>query len=54
MEHSNFSRDLIVDSLDLVEVIWEIERNFKVSIPDEEVEKLQTVGQLINYVDERS
>jgi acyl carrier protein len=49
----SFQKDLGVDSLDFCEVVWAVEKNFKLSIPDEEMENIDTVGQLINYVDQR-
>lgn len=50
---THFTDDLAVDSLDLVEVIWEMEKEFKVSIPDEDIEKMTTVGDLVHYIEER-
>ena len=48
---ASFSNDLNIDSLDLFEFIVEIEKEFKMKIPDEEAEKLTTVGSVIDYVD---
>ena len=48
---SNFIQDLGADSLDTVELIMEFEKEFDVSIPDEEAEKIQTVGQAIEYLE---
>ncbi len=50
---TSFIDDLSVDSLDMVEIVWEIEKKFKISIPDEEIERITTIGDLVNYVDER-
>ena len=47
---SSFQEDLNADSLDLVELIMEMEDRFKVKIPDEEAEKITTVGQAVDYV----
>jgi acyl carrier protein len=48
---SSFTNDLGADSLDTVELIMEFEKEFDISIPDEEAEKIQTVGQAIAYVE---
>ncbi|PWT76670.1 MAG: acyl carrier protein [Bacteroidetes bacterium] len=50
---TTFHKDLGIDSLDLVEVIWEVEKKFKVTIPDEELERLHTIGDLADFVDQR-
>lgn len=47
---SNFIQDLGADSLDTVELIMEFEKEFDVSIPDEQAEKIQTVGQAVEYL----
>jgi acyl carrier protein len=47
---TNFSNDLNADSLDTVELVMEFEDEFETSIPDEEAEKIQTVGQAIGYI----
>jgi acyl carrier protein len=49
-EASNFQEDLNADSLDLVELIMEMEDRFKTKIPDEEAEKITTVGQAVDFV----
>ncbi len=46
----NFSNDLGADSLDLVELIMDFEKEFGVQIPDEDAEKIATVGDAINYI----
>jgi len=48
---SNFTNDLGADSLDTVELIMEFEKEFNVSIPDEQAEKIQTVGQAVSYLE---
>ena len=48
---SHFMDDLGADSLDFLELILAIKEKFEVEIPDEEAEKLQTVADLINYVE---
>jgi acyl carrier protein len=47
---TSFVNDLNADSLDTVELVMELEDEFDMSIPDEEAEKLQTVGQAIDYI----
>lgn len=45
--------DLGADSLDVVELIMRLEEKFDVEIPDEEAEKIQTVGDAVNYIQNR-
>ncbi len=47
---TSFVNDLNADSLDTVELIMELEDAFEMSIPDEDAEKIQTVGQAIDYI----
>ena len=47
---SRFAEDLNMDSLDAVEAIMKMEEEFEFSVPDEEAEKLKTVGQMLDYV----
>ncbi len=47
---ASFTNDLGADSLDTVELIMEFEKEFNISIPDEEAENIQTVGQAIEYI----
>ncbi|MFW5682123.1 MAG: acyl carrier protein [Phycisphaeraceae bacterium] len=47
---TNFVNDLNADSLDTVELVMEFEDEFETSIPDEEAEKIQTVGQAIEFI----
>jgi acyl carrier protein len=51
---TSFVNDLNADSLDTVELVMEFEDEFELSIPDEEAEKIQTVGQAIDYIKEHS
>ena len=51
-ESASFIEDLGADSLDTVELVMEFEDEFELSIPDEEAEKIQTVGQAIDYIKE--
>jgi acyl carrier protein len=47
---TNFTNDLHADSLDTVELVMEFEDEFETSIPDEQAEKIQTIGQAIEYI----
>ena len=49
-DSASFTNDLGADSLDTVELIMEFEKEFNVSIPDEEAEKIQTVGDALAYL----
>ena len=49
-ESASFTNDLGADSLDTVELIMEFEKEFNVSIPDEDAEKISTVGDAISYL----
>lgn len=48
---ANFTNDLGADSLDTVELIMEFEKEFDTSIPDDEAEKIATVGDAITYLE---
>jgi len=48
---ASFIDDLGADSLDTVELIMKMEEEFDIEIPDEEAEKLKTVGDVVNYLD---
>ena len=49
-KETSFINDLNADSLDTVELVMEFEDEFDLSIPDEEAEKIQTVGAAVDYV----
>ncbi len=51
---TSFANDLNADSLDTVELVMEFEDEFDTSIPDEQAEKIQTVGNAIDYIVEAS
>ena len=53
-ESAKFIEDLGADSLDTVELIMQLEENFSISIPDEEAEKITTVGDAVRYIDEHA
>ena len=50
---TSFINDLGADSLDQVELVMEFEDEFDLNIPDEEAEKIQTVGDAIKYIEEK-
>lgn len=52
-EESTFVDDLGADSLDRVELIMEFEEEFGIEIPDEDAEKISTVGEAIAYIERR-
>ena len=49
---ASFTNDLGADSLDTVELIMEFEKEFGISIPDDQVEKIGTVGDAVSYIEE--
>ena len=51
---ASFTNDLGADSLDTVELIMEYEKSFGISIPDDEAEKISTVGDAISYIEEHA
>ena len=52
--NASFIEDLGADSLDTVELVMAFEEEFSVEVPDEDAEKLQTVGDVIRYIEERA
>lgn len=50
---TSFINDLGADSLDTVELVMEFEDEFEISIPDEDAEKIQTVGNAIEYIESK-
>ena len=50
---ASFTNDLGADSLDTVELVMALEEEFGIEIPDEDAEKIQTVGDAIKYIEEK-
>lgn len=50
-KEASFTNDLGADSLDTVELIMEFEKEFNIAIPDDQAEKINTVGQAIEYIE---
>ena len=53
-DQTSFITDLGADSLDQVELIMELEDQFDLNIPDEDAEKIETIGDAIKYIEEHS
>ena len=51
-ETASFTTDLGADSLDTVDLIMDFEKEFGIKIPDEQAEKIQTVGDAVAYIEE--
>ena len=51
---ASFVDDLGADSLDTVELVMALEEEFGIEIPDEDAEKIQTVGDAVKYIDEKA
>lgn len=51
---ASFTNDLGADSLDTVELIMEFEKEFDITIPDEDAEKIATVGDAIDYLEQKT
>ena len=52
-DEASFIEDLGADSLDIVELVMEFEKEFNIDIPDEDAEKLRTVGDAVAYLDQK-
>jgi acyl carrier protein len=52
-DSANFIEDLGADSLDIVELVMEFEKEFNIDIPDEDAEKLKTVGDAMAYLNQK-
>ncbi len=53
-ENASFTNDLGADSLDTVELIMEFEKEFNIAIPDDQAEKINTVGEAVKYIQEHA
>ena len=51
---ASFTNDLGADSLDTVELIMEFEKEFNIAIPDDQAEKIATVGDAVTYIEEHA
>ena len=51
---ASFVEDLGADSLDTVELVMELEEEFDIQIPDDQAEKIKTVGEVIDYIERES
>ena len=51
-EATNIQDDLGADSLDIVDLVMSFEEEFDLEIPDEQVEKIKTVGDIVHYIEE--
>ena len=52
-DDASFIDDLGADSLDIVELVMEFEKEFNIDIPDEDAEKLRTVGDAVGYLNQK-
>lgn len=50
---ASFVKDLGIDSLDYAELVMEFEQTFDIKIPDDDAEKMQTIGQAVKYIHEK-
>lgn len=48
---TSFTEDVGADSLDIVELVMELEEEFEITIPDDQAEKIRTVGEAIDYIE---
>ena len=53
-EEASFIEDLGADSLDIVELVMAMEEEYDIEIPDEDAEKLKTVGDVVNYLKDKN
>ncbi len=53
-QEASFTNDLGADSLDTVELIMEFEKEFNIAIPDDQAEKISTVGEAIRYIEDNT
>ncbi|PKP19056.1 MAG: acyl carrier protein [Bacteroidetes bacterium HGW-Bacteroidetes-21] len=51
---ASFTNDLGADSLDTVELIMEFEKEFNIAIPDDQAEKISTVGEAVSYIEKNA
>ena len=51
---ANIQDDLGADSLDVVDLVMSIEENFDIEIPDEDVENIKTVGDIVKYIEAKT
>ena len=51
---ASFTNDLGADSLDTVELIMEFEKEFNIAIPDDQAEKISTVGEAVSYIEQNA
>ena len=49
--NTSFQEDIGADSLDIVELVMELEEEFEITIPDDQAEKIKTVGEAIDYIE---
>ena len=52
-DEASFIEDLGADSLDIVELVMEFEKEFNIDIPDEDAEKIRTVGDSVSYIESK-
>lgn len=52
-QETNLAEDLDADSLDVVDLLMSIEDEFEIEIPDEEIENIRTVDQIVKYIEQR-
>jgi acyl carrier protein len=50
---ANFVKDLGIDSLDYAELVMDFEQTFDIKIPDNDAEKMQTIGQAVKYIESK-